>query len=299
MDMELNAEIIGANLLKVFGLASLGQLLFNAAFVLLVLAAAHLLQALLSFFVERSFSEKSFIGKRQKISAFGRKVVKRLLSFLVYLMALTVILSAYNINLTAIIAVLGVGGIAIALAAQETLSNLIAGFVLLTDKPFKVGDRISLRTSSQQRREDDSDEWGHIIDIGWRSTRIRTKENIYLTIPNAELTKREIYNYTMKEPTYRLWMPLQISYESDYDRAKALLMQACRESPYVLQNRKNEAVHKGFGENGVKLMLRVWIRNAEERGQARSDLYERIQRLFKENGVVIPYPRIQLMPEKK
>src|SRR3989338_8386037 len=298
MDMELNAEIIGANLLKVFGLESLGQLLFNAAFVLLVLAAAHLLQALLSFFVERSFSEKSFIGKRQKISAFGRKVVKRLLSFLVYLMALTVILSAYNINLTAIIAVLGVGGIAIALAAQETLSNLIAGFVLLTDKPFKVGDRISLRTSSQQRREDDSDEWGHIIDIGWRSTRIRTKENIYLTIPNAELTKREIYNYTMKEPTYRLWMPLQISYESDYDRAKALLMHACRERPFVIQGKRNEAVHKGFGDSGVKLMLRVWIKNAEERGQARSDLYERIQRAFKENGIVIPYPRIQLVQQK-
>ena len=298
MLLQANGDLAAQNLLNLFGLNSLGQLALNAAFIVMVLVVAYLLQAVLAWFIDWNFSAKSFIGRRRKITEFGLKIAKRFTTFFIYFVALAFILGAYNIDLTAIIAVLGVGGIAVALAAQETLSNLIAGFVLLTDKPFKVGDRISLRSSAQQRKEDDADEWGYVIDIGWRSTRIRTKENIYLTIPNAELTKREIYNYTIKDPTYRLWMPLQISYESDYDKAKALLLQACRESPFVIQGKRNEAVHKGFGDSGVKLMLRVWIKNAEERGQARSDLYERIQRAFKENGIVIPYPRIQLVQQK-
>ena len=253
-------------------------------YIIVVLALAHVAVVIVHKIIENSLLRSQRISSKLKMSQSNVSILKKITGYVIYLIAITIIFQHFGIEVTAIIALLGIGGIAIAFASQETLSNLISGFVLMIDRPFEIGDRISLDGSENRT--------GDVVDIGLRSTRIKTEQNVYLTIPNAEFAKRDIYNFTIKDPTFRAYLPIGIAYESDYKKAKKAIMEAVKESPYVIQEKNNTVLLRGFGESSVDLELRVWVKDARKRNLARSDIYERIIDSFADYGIEIPYKKV-------
>src|SRR5262245_18492939 len=131
----------------------------------------------------RSTSERRALGGA--VTGLGQSVARGV----VYITGLLVLLSALGIQIAPILTALGVGGLAVALALQDTLSNLFAGVHLLADKPIRVGDYVKVADNVE----------GHVVDIGWRSTRVRMLQNVVVTIPNKRVAESIITNYDLPE----------------------------------------------------------------------------------------------------
>lgn len=118
-------------------------------------------------------------------------IVRDVLRTLLVLLSITLVLNNYGMNITALIAILGIGGLVLTLATQDTLSDVISGFIILFNQPFRVGDRILL---------DNLGVWGDVISIGSRTTAIRTLNNSLMIVPNSKISKKEVVNYTYPDP---------------------------------------------------------------------------------------------------
>ena len=160
------------------------------------------------------------------------------------------LLSLYNINVNAMIAALGVGGLAISLAAQDTLSNVISGIMIMLDQPFRVGDRIEIPKMST---------WGDVVDIGLRSTRIRTRDNRLVIVPNNTISTDQIVNYTYPDPRYRIQIEIGIGYGQDIEKVRQVLVDTVRQVEGVLPDKPVDALYVTMGESAMTFRVRWWI----------------------------------------
>jgi small-conductance mechanosensitive channel len=205
---------------------------------------------------------------------------------IVYATAIIMGLDLIGVNVMPFIAGAGVMGVAVGFAAKDTLSNLIAGILLIIDRPFEIGDRIEVWSSPSG-----SSSWGDVVDIGLRATRIKTTDNIVVIIPNNEIMTRDIVNYTILSKSIRVRVNIGIAYDSDIEKAKALTIQATESADWILSDPAPKVVVKDFGESSVDLQLRVWIKDARKRMDTISTITDTVKNLFDENGIDIPFPR--------
>jgi small-conductance mechanosensitive channel len=211
----------------------------------------------------------------------------RFSGIVIYGLAAILALDHLGVNVTPFIAGAGVAGVAIGFAAKDTLSNLVAGVLLLLDRPFEKGDRIELWTAPPN-----SATWGDIIDIGLRATKIRTTDNIVVVIPNNEIMTRDIINYTARGSAIRLRILVGIAYTADAQKAKELLVKVARELEWVVDEPEPpRVVVKSFGESSVDLELRVWIDEARQRIHTISHVTDRAHEEFRKAEIEIPYPK--------
>lgn len=208
------------------------------------------------------------------------------LRFLVIALGVVLALDRLGLNIAPLLAGAGVMGLALSLAAKDTLSNLIAGVLLIMDRPFQVGDRIELWTAPNE-----TGTWGDVIEIGLRATKIRNPDNLVMVVPNNEIMRRDIVNYTMSGAHIRLRIPFSISYESDVEAAKRLLIEIARETGGVKLDPPPVVIVRGFGPSEVNLQLRVWILEARSRRRIADGITERALAAFGEAGLEIPYPK--------
>ena len=226
---------------------------------------------------------------RTSVDKTALPMINKAVRFVIVALGVVLALSALGIDITPLLAGAGVMGLALSLAAKDTLSNLIAGVLLIVDRPFQVGDRIELWLAPNE-----TGSWGDVIEIGLRATKIRNPDNLVVVVPNNQIMQRDIINYTMSGQDIRLRIPFAVAYESDIDRAKELLAQI----PLAVRGVKEEpapiVIARSFGPSEVKLELRVWILEARERRRIGDEISERVLRAFEEAGVEIPYPRREL-----
>jgi small-conductance mechanosensitive channel len=181
----------------------------------------------------------------------------------------------------------GIVGIAIGFAAKDTLSNVIAGILLLIDRPFEVGDRIEVWSAPAN-----SATWGDVVDIGLRATKIRTTDNIVIIIPNNVIMTRDIVNYTSITDEIRIRIPIGIAYDADVNKAKEMIIRVALELDWVMREPSPpKVVVKSFGDSSVNLEARVWIKDPRRRMDTISHITDRIKEVFQEEGVEIPYPK--------
>ena len=198
-------------------------------------------------------------------------------------------MSHLGLEIAPLLAGAGVVGLALSLAAKDTLSNLIAGVLLIMDRPFQVGDRIELWNAPNE-----TGTWGDVIEIGIRATKIRNPDNLVVVVPNNEIMQRDIINYTMSGQDIRLRIPFSVAYESDIERAKVLLIQAALEVEGVKPDPKPIVIVRGFGPSEVNLQLRVWILEARNRRRIADEITGIALDGFAREGVEIPYPKREL-----
>jgi len=200
------------------------------------------------------------------------------------LMAIALVMAAsqLGINVGAAIAGLGVAGIAVGFAAQDSLANVISGIIVFLDKPFIVGDWITVE-----------DEYGEVTNITLRSTRIRTPRNSYVVIPNKRIIDTVLENHS-KHGRLRVDIPIGIAYKEDIGDARKVLLEAMKEVPGVLDDPAPDVVVDALGSSSVDLKVRVWISSAEHRQATSYSVVEESKLALDEAGIEIPFPHLQL-----
>ena len=205
----------------------------------------------------------------------------RLLRVVLVLIATTIILSHFGINMTAFAALLGLSGLAFSLAARDTIEDAIAGVIILADQPFRVGDRIEVAAANT---------WGDVVDIGLRTTRIRTRDNRLVIIPNGLISKNEIINYTYPDPTYRIETHVGLDYDTDIERARRIMAEAVREVPNVLGDRPIDVLYSDMGDSAMIFRVRWWIETYADTRRVTDEVHTALQAALDEAGIRSPNP---------
>ena len=206
--------------------------------------------------------------------------------FLIVGGAAVVALSHIGVEITPFIAGASVAGVAIGLASKDTLSNLIAGVLLIMDRPFEIGDRIELWTAPRGTAT-----WGDVVEIGLRATRIRNSDNVIFVIPNNQIMQRDIVNWTASGDNIRLRIPIGVAYDADPAKAKEIINRVALGVDGVLSDPEPKVIIRSFGESSIDLQLRVWIVNARERRAIMDEITDRVKIEFDRAGVEIPYTK--------
>ena len=187
-----------------------------------------------------------------------------------------VLLGALGVQITPLLTALGVGGLAVALALQDTLSNLFAGLHLLADKPIRVGDYVKLADGVE----------GFVLDVGWRSTRVRQLQNSIAIVPNSSVAKATIVNYYLPEPRLGISVRVSVDYATDPDRVEAVLVDEARravgEVPGLLGDPEPHVrLIPGFSDIGLELSLNVNVASYVDQYLVQHELRKRIVRRFR------------------
>jgi small-conductance mechanosensitive channel len=183
------------------------------------------------------------------------QTMRNILLLVIGLFALIVLLEYFGITGAAIntsLAALGVGGIILGLAAQSALSNIISGIVLLIDHPFKVGDRIRIELL---------DTWGDVLEIGWRSTRVLTRDNRLVAIPNSVIGGDLITNYSTPSKMFRVETDVVVSYGADIECVRSLILNVLKQEDWIMHEEPVQALLLEFSGSGIQFKVRCWIEN--------------------------------------
>lgn len=196
-----------------------------------------------------------------------------------------ILLGTLGVSIAPILTALGVGGLAVALALQDTLSNLFAGIHILMEKSIRVGDFIRL----------ESGEEGHVTDIGWRTTRIRLLPNNVVIIPNNKLAQARIVNYNLPDKKMALLIPISVSYGTDLDLVQRILVEEATRGIGQIPGLLAEPAPfvrfiPGFGQSSLDLTLICHVREFVDQFLVQHELRLRILKRFRAEGVEIPFP---------
>lgn len=208
-------------------------------------------------------------------------LLDRAVKIVVITLSTLMVLDHFGIDIKGMVAVLGVGSLAVALAAQDTLANMIGGFTIMVDRPFRVGDMVRL--------SDDSRVIVH--QIGIRSTKFLTFDNTLVIVPNSELVKSTVHNVTYPVERVRLVVDVGVGYGSDMEKVKEVLLVEARKHPNVLENPEPHLFFLDFGDSSLNVSLRCHVAKPENHLSTSSELRFGILRRFREEGIEIPFPQ--------
>jgi small-conductance mechanosensitive channel len=203
----------------------------------------------------------------------------------IWLMGALVLLDALGVQITPLLTALGVGGLAVALALQDTLSNLFAGVHLLADKPIRVGDYVTIADTIE----------GYVVDVGWRSTRVRMLQNNVVIVPNKRVAESIIVNYDMPERRMGLLIKVSVGYASDPNRIERILLEEARAAARDVKGLLAEPAPlalllPGFGAYSLDFTLICQVASFVDQFEVQHELRKRILRRFRAEGIEIPYP---------
>ena len=224
-----------------------------------------------------ALAEKTETDLDDRIIAILQKIAK----YLIWFTGLMYILALFDINITPLIAGLGIVGIAIALAAQDLFSNFFGGAVIVTDQPFKIGDRVLI-----------NEVLGDVTHIGPRSTRIITLDSDVVTIPNTKIATSVVHNYSMPNPQVRIQIPVAVYNESDIDQVKRVLTEVCDEAvktrPDMLANHPKPTVFlTKMDKASMTFMVSVYASGFLYNNSIQDYMNTRIIERFRSEGIRI------------
>ena len=275
------AIVAGTYIARLFGLVLLEKIFQGILIVMLASPAKEVMITALVY-LEKNVAERT----DNKVDDIIFNLLNRFAGVILYVTAIVMALDIVGINVMPFIAGAGVAGIAIGFAAKDTLSNIIAGVLLIIDRPFEIGDRIEVWSAPAG-----SASWGDVVEIGLRATKIKTTDNIVIIIPNNEIMKRDIVNYTINSSRIRVRVNIGVSYEADIRQAKDIIIAVARQMDWIAETPAPKVVVRNFSDSSVDLQLRVWIRNARQRMATISFVIDHVKDAFDQAGIEIPYPK--------
>lgn len=229
--------------------------------------------------LSRSNREQSLI-RNQTLPLFDNLAIIVVVTFTIYLL-----FEAWGIDMTAWIASAGIVGIAVGFAAKDTLANLFSGVFIMADAPYKIGDYIVL----------DSGQRGQVTHIGIRSTRLLTRGDVEITIPNAVIGNSSIINESGgPHEKFRIEIRVGVAYGSDIDKVREILMDIGTNESGVCREPAHRVRFRTFGESGLDFELLCWVENPELKGRIIDALNSAIYKRFISEGIEIPYPKRDL-----
>ena len=191
-----------------------------------------------------------------------------------------------RINRRNFLRTVGVAGLALSLAIQDTLADAISGFIILIDQPFRVGDRIEISGLGT---------WGDVIEIGTRTTRIRTRDNRLVIVPNSTIGKSQVINYTYPDPRYRVQMDIGIGYGMDIEKTRQIIVDTVRRIEGVLPDKPVEALYNEMGDSAMLFRVRWWIESYADTRLMFDRVNTALHKVLDEAGIDMPYPTQSLI----
>lgn len=255
----------------------LSDVLFVLNFIVIFIFAWLLIGGLFHWYSDQ-VSPTTGTDLDQQLLPFFRRIALLFLGVI----GLVVLFSHFEVNVSALVTTLGIGSLAIALAAQETLSDTISGFVIMVDRPFRIGDRIEIQDLGTR---------GDVVDIGLRSSRIRTLDNRMVVVPNSIIGKSLVVNHSYPNTHYRIHTDVGVAYGSDIDRVQEILQEAAQNVEGVLPDYPVEALFVEFGDSALVFRVRWWIDAYEDTRTQVARMNAVLYRALAGGGVVIPFPQ--------
>ena len=268
-------NVLGRPLFTVGPMAVSPAFLIKAIiFILLLIFIARKSRRLLRLYVLNRFSLEE-----------GHKyALETATQYVVFIAGLAVGLESAGINLNSLALLGGALGIGVGFGLQPIVNNFVSGLVLLFEGPVKVGDRVQV-----------ADLNGDVIRIGARSTWVRTNDNIIVVVPNSEFIVKPVINWTATDRQVRFSLPVGVSYGSDPQQVREVLLAVAADNPDVLSSPTPDVIFTGFGDSSLDFDVRVWtVTKVQTPLILKSDLYFAIFDAFKKRGIEIPFPQRDL-----
>ncbi len=207
--------------------------------------------------------------------------------YVIWFAALLMILANFDIDITPLLAGAGIAGLALALAAQDIISNFFGGAIITMDKPFTIGDRVKFDNF-----------FGDIVSIGPRSTRLKTLDNQIVTIPNSKITSNVVVNYAQPDIKMKVRISFSVAYGTDMPRVKKILLEIAREAsektPWVLSDPGPSVYFLEFGESSLNGQLIVWTNNYDNSWDVQDYVNSRIDERFRNERIEIPFRQVDV-----
>ncbi|MCK5741038.1 MAG: mechanosensitive ion channel family protein, partial [Chlorobi bacterium] len=195
---------------------------------------------------------------------------------------LTVLAFIWDVDVTAIWASAGIVSVAVALAAKDSLSNFFGGITVIMDKPYKLGDYIEL----------DKEDRGEVVEIGMRSTRIKTRDDILISIPNAIIANSKIVNESAPVPKFRIRVKLKVAYGTDIDTVEDILVNIARDNANVVYAPDPRVRFREYDDSGMNFELLCWAKEPALRGLTIHQINSKIYKQFNKHGIKFPFPQL-------
>ena len=252
--------------------------LYFVLFLLIGFVAAWRLIANIAIWYERRLNAGEKMDLGRQLMPFLRRVALIILTVIVAIM----LLDYFDIEVSGFVATLGIGSLAIALAAQATLSDTISGFVIMVDRPYRIGDRIELL---------DLNTWGDVTDIGLRSTRIRTLDNRMVIVPNSVISKSLVVNHSYPNSLYRLQNNVGVAYGTDIEKVRQVIIEAVKTVEGVLTDHPVDALFLEFGDSALIFRVRWWLDSYVDTRRMFDHVNTAIYKALNEADIEIPFPQ--------
>jgi MscS family membrane protein len=207
-------------------------------------------------------------------------LVAKILKTVTIILGFFFIFDTWDINLSPLLATAGLAGIAIGFAVRDSLANILGGIQLVLDKTFKVGDKIEL----------ESGEMGEILDIGIRSTKLRTYDNEVIYIPNGSLANTKIKNFTVPDLSVRVNVNFGVEYGSDPDNVRAVVLDAVKKIDTVIEEPEPVVQFLNMGDSSLNFVARVWVVNYTEAYNTKLTVTDKIYGALRKADIGIPFP---------
>nr|MDJ0876779.1 mechanosensitive ion channel [Desulfobacterales bacterium] len=209
------------------------------------------------------------------------RLICKLLTWVLLIFLIWNVSEYLGLSFTAVFASAGIAGIALALAARETLANFFGGISILMDRPFKTGDFILL----------ESGERGMVVNVGMRSTRLLTRDDIQIAIPNSIITNTKVINESAPQPRFRIRIQVGVAYDSDIDHVEKVLLAIAGANKLVSPTPTPRVRFRSFGDSALDFELLCWARRPHDKGRLIHELNQAIFKSFKAEGIEIPFPQ--------
>jgi potassium-dependent mechanosensitive channel len=220
------------------------------------------------------------ITKRAHIDPGLRYTIARLVRYLLIVIGILVVLKqAFELDLTSIAVVFTALSVGIGFGLQYIAADIASGFILLFERPIRVGDRITI-----------GEDEGDVQSINLRTTLVVTNDRIAIIVPNSKLVSQRVINWSYGDPRARISIPISVAVNSDIDLVTQTLLLAAKDVEMVLSDPPPKVQFIRFGGYSLDFRLLVWTRQPRRHPQIKSDINYRIAKLFRERGIEIPYP---------
>jgi potassium-dependent mechanosensitive channel len=220
------------------------------------------------------------ISKRAHIDPGLRYTIARLVKYLLIVIGILVVLKqSFDVDLTSIAVVFTALSVGIGFGLQYIAADIASGFILLFERPIRVGDRITI-----------GEDEGDVQSINLRTTLVVTNDRIAIIVPNSKLVSQRVINWSYGDPRARISIPISVAVHSDIDLVTQTLLLAAKDVEMVLSDPPPKVQFIRFGGYSLDFRLLVWTRQPSRHPQIKSDINYRIAKLFRERGIEIPYP---------
>ena len=226
--------------------------------------------------------------KNNDLNTSIMQLSKNVVSVLLVVFAIAALMKQFGFDLVSIVAGLGIVGLAVGFAAQSTLADFIAGITILIEQPFKIGDWVRINEKE-----------GMVERIALRTTRIRTRDNVSIVIPNSTVAAAEVTNLTARH-LVRFKAAFGIAYEEQVDQARQVILKAIESTEFVLKTPAPMIMVSELADSGVNLSLLFWLlpANIDKQPKITAALLETIHKSLVDADIEIPYPHVQLLTNK-